>query len=189
MPRAATVLVGLSENFVHAPYVRSTLRQFAIAFVMMLGTAVTAPASAQSARTAVAIPMAIGTFNPTHEPNHEPARCVAVFNSTVPIRVEPDTRYPARLYAVNDSRAVDDDDAIDADALSPGSGMVIVDSHGNLVTPEQVAPPECCPAPAMWEAALVTRHTATRYTASNGSDTRALCVDAMNPPPSSRSPL
>ena len=179
------MLVGLSENFVHAPYVRSTLRQFAIAFVMTLGTVATAPASAQSARTAVAIPIAIGTFNPTHEP----ARCVAVFNSSVPIRVEPDTSYPARLYAVNDSRAVDDDDTVDADALSPGSGMVIVDSHGNLVTPEQAAPAGCCPAPATWEAALVARHTAIRYTASNGSDTRSLCVDAMNPPPSSRSPL
>jgi hypothetical protein len=57
-----------------------------------------------------------------------------------------------------------EDDVIDPQVLAPGSGMVVVDSHGR-----EIREPG--------------------YTARTGSVALDRCADAMKPPPSSRSPL
>lgn len=179
-----------------APYVRSTPRQLVIALATVIGAAVATPTTAQSARRGSAIPVAFVTSIPTLGPTHAALRCIAVFSAATAIRPDSDARRETvQVYSADDS-ADFADDAIDPDALTPGSGMVLVDPHGKIIeaqTPRvasvEISPTDCCPAAATWTAALVANRTTGSYTASNGSATRARCVDAMNPPPSSRSPL
>lgn len=178
----------------NAPCIRSAARHLVVAFASIAVLATVAPATvlAQSARSAVPVPTALGSFSPNRAlvPNHEKPRCVAVpADSNV-------SDIPAQSYSV-DGLAGTDDDAIDADLLSPGSGMVVVDSHGKIIEPEEPEPTpvntartECCPVSPTVEAPSISRRASgISYPANNGSDMRASCVDAMNPPPSSRSPL
>lgn len=188
----------------NAPSVRPTVRLLAIAFTIIggLGMFAPAPALAQSARSAVVIPAAIGTIPTALEPDHEASRCIAIFTSTIAIPADSYARDSAEQSSSIDDPADDAGDAADnaiaGDLLSPGSGMVVVDRHGKIIAGENPPIPaterastNCCPASVgpPWTVALSPRRAAVSYTPSNGSGARASCVEAMNPPPSSLSPL
>ncbi len=188
----------------NAPSTRPTARFLALAFAIIAGLAIGTPAAAvaQSARSVVAIPAAINTIHPALGPDHEASRCVAVFATTIAIPADSDVSdSAAQSYSV-DETAADSADAADneiaGDVSSPGSGMVVVDRHGKIIAGENSPVPatarastNCCPAPALapWSVALTPRRAAASYTPSNGSGARAGCVEAMNPPPRSFSPL
>ena len=181
----------------HAPYGRSPHCQFAIVLLSTFGLTIAVPILGQSARTSVVIPAALATFGP------QPVapRCVATLSTATAIESESGVRDDPAQPSVADDSADVRDDALDADALLPGSGMVVVDSHGKIiasdrpltppveVSPAEVSPAECCPVAPGSETAVTARQAANSYTPSNGSDMRARCVDAMKPPPSSSSPL
>lgn len=89
------------------------------------------------------------------------------------------------------------DDSIDPAAGLPGSGMVLVDSHGRTIAPpkaaagaQRLAPTPCCPDVKLsGDGVVADLRLFGVQTVSSGSSARARCADAMNPPPSSRSPL
>jgi hypothetical protein len=163
---------------VHAPYLRSTQYKLAITFALLASLTIAATASAQSARTAIAIPAALATSDHASGPAQQASRCETVFSATV-----------------DDSSGVADD-IIDDDTFSPGSGMVVVDSHGKIIDSEPprvtrtpTVPAACCAESPGGETDRTASGTTRSYTGSNGSVTRARCIDAIKPPPSSRSPL
>ena len=84
------------------------------------------------------------------------------------------------------------DDSIYAEILTPGSGMVAVDSHGRLIRSGDPAPrgaaPDCCTAAERQSEPKSAVDLPANYTASKGRDL-ARCADSMKPPPSSLSPL
>jgi len=181
---------------VYARSARSTRYHIAIAFAVTICLAALQPTAAQSARTAVVIPAVLASSVRMVGTAVDAPRCMAMSDSTIAVGTDSRTHHVApESYWVEDSADVEDD-VIDRDALSPGSGMVLVDPHGKIIASEKakvdvadITPTDCCPDAATITAAQVARPASSNYTPSSGSPARERCVDAMNPPPNSRSPL
>lgn len=176
------------EEPLHAPWLRDAPRQIVLLLsAVAIALAATPVAGAQSARTAVTVPVALFTRPSDPGAARNTARCVATLATVVPVRAQNDSG-----SAVTEADSIADDGA-DLDGSSAGSGMVVVDSHGRIINPDtsrrasgDVAREGCCVTPM--PAIVWARWSTAGYELSTGNGTRERCVDAMNPPPSSRSP-
>ena len=131
-------------------------------------------AGAQSARTTVAIPVALLTTA------RNAALCVAPLNTVTTVRAPADS---AGDIAEADSL---DDSSTDLDAVSAGFGMVVVDSTGRIIQPDNarqasadIQAEGCCPVPKP-DVVWATRSAAADAT-NKGKETHERCVDAENP--------
>ncbi len=91
---------------------------FAVSAIVFASTA-----HAQAARSQVST---VAMFGALHVGLQPAARCVELFD------------YPANAADTTETSPVTDsldtaDDSIDATAMLPGSGMVLVDAHGNVI--------------------------------------------------------
>ena len=142
---------------------------------------------AQSARPQVSSTTAFSALRVGLQPV---AKCVELFDYSTS---RADTSVAASVPDSLDTA----DDSIDATAMLPGSGMVLVDAHGHVIAPSDIrttadpsARATCCTgSPLFYGGAPVDIRDASDQTARSGSSARERCVDAMTPPPSSRSPL
>ncbi len=172
----------------NAPSLRDAARQIVLLLSpVTIALGATPVAGAQSARTTVTVPIAIFTPPPDPSAVRNTARCVTTLATAVAVRALNDS---GRTVTEADSL---DDGVADLDASSPGSGMVVIDSHGRIIQPDDgrqacvdAAPERChvAPMPAVVEA----RWSDSGYETNMGNEVRERCVDAMNPPPRSRSP-
>ncbi|MEO7217291.1 MAG: hypothetical protein ABI026_03790, partial [Gemmatimonadaceae bacterium] len=103
-------------------------------------------AGAQSAAATVAIPIALLRTLPNTFPTRSTPQCIATPATVASVSVPADS---AGVLAEADSL---DDDGSDPDALSPGYAMVVVDSHGRIIEPDNarqasadIVPQGCCP--------------------------------------------
>lgn len=149
--------------------------------------AATPVAGAQSARTTITIPVALLTTPPNARPARNTPQCVATIATAAAVRAPDDS-----AGSVADADSLDDG-GTDPDALSAGSGMVVIDSTGRIIEPDNarqasadIAAEGCCPAPmptVVW-----ARWSASGYETNKSNGMRERCLDAQKPPPSTRSP-
>lgn len=144
-------------------------------------------AGAQSARTTVAIPVALVTTPPNLRAARNASQCVATLTTGVAVRAATDS-----AGDVTEADSLDDS-STDLDAVSAGFGMVVVDSTGRIIQPDKarqasadIQAEGCCPVPkpdVVWAA-----RSAAADATNKGNETHQRCVDAKNPP-SNRSHL
>lgn len=161
-----------------------------MAFVGVLLLGGSATASAQSARPSIgpsAGPSIVLGASGSMPAPFTTSSCASTVRGVALSRATQDSLM-SDTHAVSGEDTADvSDDSIDSDGLPPGIGMVVVDSRGTIVA---LGPPADSSNHSATQASpTVTLLPQRVYTASNGSDARAGCVDAMKPPPRSLSPL
>lgn len=209
-------LTGRNRRRLLHPLAAAYVRRLLICSSAIFGISAAPIAAAQSVRGSAA--SAFPVFDIGVAAAHTASRCIEPFDfATIRDTTSRDTtsRDSASGVTLPESVVIADsldaaDDTMDAAVTLPGSGMVLVDAHGRIIAPLSArsataattttalaaAPATavgmlatCCSANAEWSGVLLDLHAAGGQTASRGSSVRARCADAMNPPPSSRTPL
>lgn len=178
------------------PLTVAYVRRLLICSSAIFGISAAPVASAQSVRRSPA--SGFPAFTISVAASRSMSRCTEAFDYST-IRDTTSSVTPPESIVTADSFDTADD-TMDAALTLPGSGMVLVDPHGRIIAPLSAGrpvaraaavdmPATCCATNEAWSGVLLDIHAAKAQTVSSGSSVRARCADAMNPPPSRRSPL
>jgi hypothetical protein len=173
-----------------APFAPWISRWVTLALLLSAAISTTGEIAAQSARTAMPIPLAISIAGPDPDSAAAP-NCSESLDGPAPRDPSANPQFAATMRDSILASIDPDSELADTGAASPGVGMVIVDPHGTIVASGQmhVAPVASTTVQSDAAPRLPDGITLRAYTASSGSVVRTRCAHAMNPPPSSRSPL